>query len=304
MTEEEMDANLVRALNGEEELKTSVNTVKEMPANFTKFMADNEDKFIRAKKQPYWVRDNFEGGDPAKGLKPLLVADSKTDNIVIKPGIDISRMIKGDLPTNNEIKDIIHAVADLKPEYFRNGLESIRFQKSRSYMMQHSMKYKRMTSEWSGGSTISISTATQGSGFNPAEELRGAFGAIKSGKELTFNQEYSIESLWHEILHATTKSKPQALNKIQIQNMETLNQFTARHTYSDFIELLGGKASNQAEILDNGFGYKKWIENFRGLLKKNGIPEDVAVKEFRPFLMSDYGSIGSKVMEYIKNFKP
>lgn len=59
------------------ELKTkSNNTVTRMPDNFTKFMSDNEDKFTRAKKQPYWVRDNFEGGDPAKGLNLSLIVNS------------------------------------------------------------------------------------------------------------------------------------------------------------------------------------------------------------------------------------
>ena len=38
--------------------------------------------------------------------------------------------------------------------------------------------------------------------FNPLQELKGALKAISTGVDLTFKQEYALESLWHEIRHA------------------------------------------------------------------------------------------------------
>ena len=115
---------------------------------------------------------------------------------------------------------------------------------------------------------------------------------------MTFKQEYAFESLWHEILHAKTKTPPLRLSPVGVKNMETINQFCARHTYPDFIKKLGGEATHQNEILDKGYGYEGWINDFRSKLKIYEIDEKQAVKDLMPSLMEDYGSIGKKVNDY------
>lgn len=217
--------------------------------------------------------------------------------------IDLTKLIKKDLPTNAEIKTILKTYADKFPEDFRNGLSEVKVLKSKNYMMQHSMAYRPSTGEWVGGSTITLSSNTftiSGIEFNPLEELRGALGAIKKGTELTFNQEYAVESLWHEILHAKTKTKPNRLSSYQTQNMETINQFVARNTYNGFLEKLGGKAYNQFDILDRGYGYSSWITNFRNELRKKNISEVKAVEFFTPHLLKDYSNLGDKIKEFFK----
>lgn len=194
-----------------------------------------------------------------------------------KSEVDLKQLIKGELPTDKEIKTVFMKYAEVFPEDFRNGLGSIKLSSAQSYLMQHSMSYSPLTGEWVGPSTISFSKKTFSNGFNPLEDLRGALGAIKKGSTMTFNQEYSLESLWHEILHAKTNTKPRSLSKYQTQNMETINQFVARHTYDGFIERLGGKATNKEAVLDNGYGYNNWIKSFRGELSKRGISETKAV---------------------------
>lgn len=232
----------------------------------------------------------------------------KTDKA--KRIINLSEYIKGDEPTNKEVKNILTKYAELESDDFRRGLDNVSFRKSRSYLMQHSMSYKPKTGEWSSGSTIAISThdfSVKINGkyevFNPAKELKEALAAIKRGDELTFNQEYSIESLWHEILHGKTKSKPFDLSSGQRQTMETVNQFCARHTYDKFIEKLGGKASHKDTILDNGLGYQKWVADFRKLLKDNEISEDKAVKELMPKLLSDYSTINKEAKDFLEKNK-
>ncbi|PXY44512.1 hypothetical protein [Flavobacterium hydrophilum] len=215
--------------------------------------------------------------------------------------INLSDYIKGDLPTDKEIKAILTKYAELFPEDFRRGLDDVKFIKSKSYMMQHSMYHNRLTGDWASGSTITLSKHEFSSiKFNPLEEFRNGLAAIKSGKKMTFNQEYSFESLWHEILHAKTKSAPKSLSSVGVKNMETINQFCARHTYPEFMKKLGGKAIHQKEILENGYGYKSWISDFRTTLKNLKIDEKQAVKDLMPFLMQDYSNIGSKVNAYLK----
>jgi hypothetical protein len=214
-------------------------------------------------------------------------------------GINLSEFIKGDLPTNKEVKNILMKYADLSPEDFRNGLDDVKFLKSTSYMMQHSMSYNPSTNKWVGGSKITLSSHEFSSlKFNPLEEFKAGLGAIKKGEKMTFNQEYSFESLWHEILHAKTKTVPAKLSPVGVKNMETINQFCARHTYPDFIKKLGGEAVHQKEILDKGYGYQGWINDFRTKLKTYEIDEKQAVKDLMPSLMEDYSSIGKKVNEY------
>ena len=57
-TEKEMEADTERILNGEEPLQGSVNEVKSMPDNFTKWVTKNQDSIENAKSLPYWIKDN------------------------------------------------------------------------------------------------------------------------------------------------------------------------------------------------------------------------------------------------------
>jgi SPP1 gp7 family putative phage head morphogenesis protein len=214
--------------------------------------------------------------------------------------INLNDYIKGEFPTNKEIKNILIKYAELSPEDFRNGLDDVKFLKSTSYMMQHSMSYSPSTGKWVGGSKITLSSHEFSSiKFNPLEEFRGGLSAIKKGEKMTFNQEYSFESLWHEILHAKTLNSPKKLSQIGVKNMEIINQFCARHTYPDFIKKLGGEASHQTGILDNGYGYQQWIKDFRDRLKASNIDEKKAVKDLMPSLMKDYSNLGKVTSDYI-----
>lgn len=236
---------------------------------------------------------------PSHPYHKVAGAETVREELKTSQSLDISELIKGDLPTNKEIKTILTKYAALSPEDFRNGLDDVKFLKSTSYMMQHSMSYNPRTNDWVGGSKITLSSHEFSSiKFNPLEEFRGGLGAIKKGEKMTFKQEYAFESLWHEILHAKTKTPPIKLSPVGVKNMETINQFCARHTYPDFIKKIGGKATHQDEILDNGYGYREWINEFRSKLKAYEIDEKRAVKDLMPNLMENYGSIGKKVNDY------
>ena len=54
---------------------------------------------------------------------------------------------------------------------------------------------------------ISINFATDKNGFNAGECLVNAFKKLEGKESLTFNEEYAIEALWHEILHNKSNNK-------------------------------------------------------------------------------------------------
>lgn len=166
------------------------------------------------------------------------------------------------------------------------------------------MAYNPYTGDWASGSKLKISGYNFG-GFNAAKELRAALAAIKKGEPLTFNQEYSVESLWHEILHAKTKTRRSLMLPSKVASMETVNQFCARHTYDNFLEKLGGKATNKDKILSDGYGYYTEVKNFRQKLKDYGITEKKALDTLMPKLLTDYSTIESETDKFFKeNEKP
>jgi hypothetical protein len=301
-TDEEIDADDIRILKGEEVSPDSVNTVSDVPVGFKKWVDENKERASQAKSTPFWIKDNFKDGDLGKGF--TFKVDPEKPFITSYKKLDLTKLIKGDIPTNKEVKDILFKYAELNPDNFRIGLGEFKFLKSKSYFMQHSANYRGVDNSWVGKSTITISTNTfDRIGFNPADQLKAALGAIKKGSPLTFNQEYSIEALWHEILHAKTKTSPRNLTIGQTKSMETINQFVARHTYDDFLNTFGGKAYNKKEILERGYGYTSWINNFRDKLRASGIDESIALKELTPILLSDYRKIEFNVYKFFEKYK-
>lgn len=284
-------------LNGEDPSTfRSVNEITDLPEGFTNWVSENQDRIQRAKTAPYFITDNFKNRDLAKATftRVLPKVDPKA--------IDLARFIKGDVPTNPELKAVIMEFARTHPENFRSGLESVSILQSKSYLLQHSQLYTPSSNQWKGQSTISISTHSFGLGgsvFNPAEELRGAFGAMKNKTPMTFNQEYAVEGLWHEILHAKSKTPPRKLNRIQLEQMETLNQFSARHTYDEFLKPFGVKPVHKQDVLEKGYGYKNFVADFRSKLSKLGISEAQALKDLYPALMGDYAAIAQTMRNYL-----
>ena len=312
-TAKEMDENDQRILSGQGTTNKSTNSITDVPQGFKDWVTLNQDRTKNAKNTPFWVKDNFKDGDITKGLafntkpsdKPV---DQPSKKIKAKPEksikINLKDFIAGDLPTDKEVENIMLHYAQIKPENFRSGLGAVRIKTSQNYMMQHAQSYRPSTNQWVGKSDITISDNTfLRLGFNPARDFKSALNSIKEGIELTFNQEYSIEALWHEILHAKTQSPPRELTVAQTEAMETVNQFVARHTYSEFIETLGGKATHKKTILDKGYGYTSWITDFRKRLKTNGISEKTALTELTPILMKDYRSIQFELMKFFEKNK-
>lgn len=174
---------------------------------------------------------------------------------------------------NDDLNPLLKAFDKENPGIFQQGFSSIKVKPTKSFLM----------SAYQSGDLI-VSSSTQGSGLNPAKNLKDALKKITKGEDLSFNEEYAVEALWHEIGHCRSKGwEPNwQMGKQTIIVMEMLNQWVARQTYPEFLEKLGGKAVNQDEILKKGPGYSSMIRNFRSLLARAGIDEGTALALLRP----------------------
>ncbi|SUE33660.1 phage minor head protein [Rikenella microfusus] len=221
------------------------------------------------------------------------------------PDIDLEKLIPQGRVTNEHIKTVMTEHARLFPDDYRGGLIRVDIASNGQAFMSNG----RFTNGKPGNILTVHSHAFRlrsGSDiveFNPAKEVREAFAALKKGNELTFNQEYALESLWHETLHAKARGVADwsRWNNLASMQMETVNQFVARHTYPDFIARFGGEAAHQDSVLDNGYGYGTWIRNFRAILKRHRIDEAETVEALRDKLLNEpYEKVGEYAVEFLK----
>lgn len=79
-SQEEMDAYTTAIMNGEDVRHWKfTGQVEKMPKEFNKWMKDNQQRIASAKNMPYFIKDNFKDGDPAKGLRwEVQKTDKKT----------------------------------------------------------------------------------------------------------------------------------------------------------------------------------------------------------------------------------
>lgn len=144
-----------------------------------------------------------------------------------------------------------------------------------------------------------------GNGPSAFKELVNAFQKIQRGKKLSFDEEYAIESFYHEILHSKAKQhvvlKQHGQGDFKRTAMETINQFVSRHDYAEFIRNMGGRVYNQADILDNGWGYRNWVRTLRDFIRTKNLDEAKILTEFRDKLLNGrYDELDSVLYDFFR----
>ncbi len=140
-------------------------------------------------------------------------------------------------------------------------------------------------------------------GFNSRTDLLGGFAAIKAGNDLTRNEEYALESLWHEILHNRQTSIERLLS-LDYKNpyrllAETLNQYVSRLTYPGFIEKLGGKSIHQQWVMNNGYGYAAYVQRMKMIFEKTGVDKRITGDLFNINFNQDLLNVNELLTEAI-----
>lgn len=144
-----------------------------------------------------------------------------------------------------------------------------------------------------------------GNGPSAFKDLVNAFQKIQRGKKLSFDEEYAIESFYHEILHSKAKQyvvlKQHGHGDFKRTAMETINQFVSRHDYADFIRNMGGRVYNQTDILDNGGGYRNWVRTLRDFIRTKNLDEAKILTEFRDKLLNGrYDELDSVLYDFFR----
>ena len=308
-TEEEMAADDERILNGEQpsDPAESDNAVKELPDNFNKWVEDNEERIARAKSMPYFLRDNV-------GVMQQQAVRYSSNNMRTSPIASVVNSIADKLNkpevSEQEVLNRLDELISDNPHLTRGefgGFKIGRVNPEDSFMWTDTVKdggYRKDTIYISNVTHDVIGLDGKPIKFNPMRELQGAMAAIQKGRELTMEQEYALESVWHELKHAKAigwRYRENAGKPSKRMAMETINQFCARRSYPELLLKFGVKASHLEEIKQGGFGYSIEVSNFTKLLSHYGIKEEDAFSHFKDkILTSDYDNIYGGIEKYLK----
>lgn len=137
---------------------------------------------------------------------------------------------------------------------------------------------------WISDLTRDLSNFRGPKDFTPSRLLEDGLKAL-GRRQLSFDEEYSLECFWHECVH-NLQVAPRDIGSFYSSNypssrviMETLTQWTARRTYHQMLDALGGfRPSHQAEIVQRGYGYQTWVRNLDNLIREMGIDSEIFKK--------------------------
>ena len=309
-TDDEIAEDTKRILRGEKPTEGSENEVKDVPDGFKDWIQNNEQRVKYHTTVPYFLKDNpkFVPESFISGIGTLsrrsdagLVNDFREALLKLKDPTFI---------TEREVKDMVENFAKSNATLFVGGLSGVKITRAKSvdYMMANERGYDKKTGKYDGkGNTIKIANkdvAVQGKVFSPLHELKSAMKAIAEKRAMTFDEEYALECLWHEIRHAAAQGWSDVNKKTPELSMvmETVNQFCARRSYGQLVKSLGGKLYNKKEILENGYGYQRWVSNFGKILKRCNISQSSAHAYLKDkILTTPYEDMREVVVEMLVN---
>lgn len=158
------------------------------------------------------------------------------------------------------VKDIDRVIKTKLADEFKNGY---------SGTVAVDENYFMATDPSNGGLFISSKRFPRSNNFSPLNDLINAFN--KLGKEkLSFNEEYALEALWHEIVH----NKQIFADKYEEAIVETITQWYARRTYPRLLNKLGEFApEHQDRIIKEGYGYSNMVSKLDHLLTNINIKD-------------------------------
>lgn len=236
--------------------------ITDVPQGFKTWVANNQDRIARAEKRgtlPYFVRDNRER---VKKLGKL--QDRQMDNKMAMDKGMIIGIVNFSIKEKNQIASRIMALSN-KTNLFPKNI-TIEFNDNPIDGTLMSMI---------DGNKLVISQArfkmSNGTIFSPSENLRDAIVKLGQGKTLSFNEEYSIESLFHESIHSKSTKRVEIPKGSQREAiMEACVQLYARDRYTKVMKTYGVNPINFAKIQTDGYGYQRQVSMIRELFTKEG----------------------------------
>lgn len=312
-TAEEMAADNERIMNGEPLDGNSANEVKDVPDNFKSWLDRNRERVKTTTSIPYFIKDNgkYIPKDWVDGIGSL--AHGRNKGIVTDVREAIIKMKDPTFVTEREVRSMIEKYAAAEPGDFYGGLAGVKMSKANDgTMMSCERLYYQNTGAYAfqNGNTIKIyktdhividplgNTVV----FNPLHEVKEAMKSIAAQIPLSFNQEYAIESLWHEIRHAGAIGWKDIRKQTEdlTAAMECINQFCARRSYGKFLRAIGGSVSHKKEIIKRGYGYSRSVRHFEEMLAALNVSSSEAYAHFSKMIMVEpYENIFGNIVQFL-----
>lgn len=160
------------------------------------------------------------------------------------------------------VQSTMQKIASDKPEWFPSGFNGI-----------HAVSNPEMFAGFDVEKSIYYLSVSDEmiNGYRPAYEVMEALKKIKDKIPMTFNNEYGIEILWHEIVHGITGISVSRI-ALGIEPVEEgMVQLAARHSYHKLTEALGGSITHQQAIIKSGLAYPAVTANLLRLFNTAGI---------------------------------
>ncbi|MBV5348877.1 hypothetical protein JZU61_04375 [bacterium] len=269
---------LKAAFNGTEYKKfESRNRVADVPDNFKDWIATNADRAEGWKSQPYWIRDNFQGGRIDGGLK-FATTPSKAPTPapkpepIIKPADVVKPVIKfTEVKTADDVIKVT-TEADTNGTWFARGFKELTVTR-RSGVNGHTDLHGRIAL-----------TQTR------YERTISGIAKIKRGEDITFEEADSLSTYWHEITHNSNKIGNSYMSELKTRYMELANEFVARKTLPEFYTALGAKETPHPELMNNrkSTGYNDMVVNYDKAIELFGLDKAAVLVSVRKHLVNDH----------------
>ena len=196
-SQEEMDAYTTAIMNGEDVSHWKfTGQVEKMPKEFDKWMKDNQARIENATSMPYFIKDNFKDGDPAKGLRweGVEKSNKKDDAIVATPKSKPTDEWKGISKNDRELLELVQTEGwtEQNQDHYRDLLDKA----YDAEMKKANLKPTRLRTKAEEDAVDSFRQW----GFEELNE------ALRAGKPLTAKQKEVQEQI-DKIMSRTTLKK-------------------------------------------------------------------------------------------------
>lgn len=196
-SQEEMDAYTTAIMNGEDVSHWKfTGQVEKMPKEFNKWMKDNQARIENATSMPYFIKDNFKDGDPAKGLRweGVEKSNKKDDAIVATSKSKPTDEWKGISKNDRELLELVQTEGwtEQNKDHYRDLLDKA----YDAEMKKANLKPTRLRTKAEEDAVDSFRQW----GFEELNE------ALRAGKPLTAKQKEVQEQI-DKIMSRTTLKK-------------------------------------------------------------------------------------------------
>ena len=225
--------------------------VTDTPTNFKAWLQKNADRYKLAEANgtlPYFIRDNRA----SCSLRNMMSMDGVSFFGISELSDEQKRFVVQNIDFLCRDKDVFGKKINIV--FSKSLANGVLMQIDDNVLSISTIQYKLKS----------------GQVFCQSDKLISAFKKLNNRQELSFFEEYSIETLFHEGLHSKAKGLVYIKQgSFQEVIMEVCTQLYAREKYDLILRKFGVRAVNKDLIRDNGLGYHDTCIALRPLFKKN-----------------------------------